>query len=80
MARERIWTKPKDATLIALHRSGLPYAVIANEFGISKNAAAGRISTLIHGGILKARHGKWTKMSDRLDWLLPGLAEYDSGR
>jgi hypothetical protein len=72
MARKRIWTEAKDATLIALHRSGLPYAAIADEFGVSTNAAAGRITTLIRRGILKARQGKWTKVSDRPDWLIFG--------
>jgi hypothetical protein len=80
MARERIWTEAKDAALIARHRGAVPYALIADELGVSTNAAAGRIATLIRRGVLKARHGKWTKAGERPDWSTVALAHRDSGQ
>jgi predicted ArsR family transcriptional regulator len=55
----RVWTPRRDATLIALHRTGLSYAAIASHMGISYNAAAARIAVLIRRGILPAKRGKW---------------------
>jgi transposase len=55
----RVWTPKRDATLIALHRTGLSYAAIASHMGISYNAAAARIAVLIRRGILPAKRGKW---------------------
>ena len=57
--RGRVWTPKRDATLIALHRTGLSYAAIASHMGISYNAAAARIAVLIRRGILPAKRGKW---------------------
>jgi hypothetical protein len=55
----RVWTAKRDATLIALHGTGLSYAAIASHMGISYNAAAARIAVLIRRGILSAKRGKW---------------------
>jgi hypothetical protein len=55
----RVWTPKRDATLIALHRTGLSYAAIASHMGISYNAAAARIAVMIRRGILPAKRGKW---------------------
>jgi transposase len=65
----RVWTAKRDATLIALHRTGLSYAAIASHMGISYNAAAARIAVLIRRGILPAKRGKWAaggRLSDSL--------------
>jgi hypothetical protein len=67
----RIWTTAKDASLISLHGGGHTYAVIAGKLGITTNAAAGRIATLIRLGALKARNGKWTKVADHPEWFIP---------
>jgi predicted ArsR family transcriptional regulator len=69
MPRKRIWTEAKDAELIVFHTSGLSYAAIAGNLGVSTNAAAARITTLIRRDVLKARRGKWTKVGDHSDWL-----------
>jgi transposase len=55
----RVWTPKRDATLIALHGTGLSYAAIASHMGISYNAAAARIAVLIRRGVLPAKRGKW---------------------
>jgi hypothetical protein len=55
----RVWTPKRDATLIALHRTGLSYAAIASHMGVSYNAAAARIAVLIRRGVLPAKRGKW---------------------
>ena len=55
----RVWTRERDETLIALHRTGLGYAEIAAHMGISVNAAAARIAVMIRRGVLTARHGKF---------------------
>ncbi len=55
----RVWTPKRDATLIALHRTGLSYAAIASHMGISYNASAARIAVLIRRGVLPAKRGKW---------------------
>jgi hypothetical protein len=55
----RVWTPKRDATLIALHGTGLSYAAIASHMGISYNAAAARIAVLIRLGLLPAKRGKW---------------------
>ena len=55
----RVWTPKRDATLIALHGTGLSYAAIASHMGISHNAAAARIAVLIRRGVLVAKRGKW---------------------
>jgi len=55
----RVWTPKRDATLIALHRTGLSYAAIASHMGISYNAAAARIAVMIRRGVLPAKRGKW---------------------
>jgi hypothetical protein len=55
----RVWTPKRDATLIALHRTGLSYAAIASHMGISYNAAAARVAVLIRRGVLPAKRGKW---------------------
>jgi hypothetical protein len=55
----RVWTPKRDATLVALHRTGLSYAAIASHMGVSYNAAAARIAVLIRRGILPAKRGKW---------------------
>jgi hypothetical protein len=55
----RVWTPKRDATLIALHGTGLSYAAIASHMGITYNAAAARIAVLIRRGILPAKRGKW---------------------
>ncbi len=55
----RVWTPKRDATLIALHGTGLSYAAIASHMGISYNAAAARIAVLIRRGLLPAKRGKW---------------------
>jgi transposase len=65
----RVWTPKRDATLIALHRTGLSYAAIASHMGISYNAAAARIAVMIRRGVLPAKRGKWAaggKLSDSL--------------
>jgi predicted ArsR family transcriptional regulator len=69
MAPTRKWVEERDARLIALHRASRPYAEIGRELGISTNAAAGRIATLIRRGVLTARQGKWTKVAEHPDWL-----------
>jgi len=55
----RVWTPRRDATLIALHGTGLSYAAIASHMGISYNAAAARIAVLIRRSVLPAKRGKW---------------------
>jgi transposase len=55
----RVWNPKRDATLIALHGTGLSYTAIASHMGISYNAAAARIAVLIRRGILPAKRGKW---------------------
>ena len=55
----RVWTPKRDATLIALHGTGLSYAAIASHMGVTYNAAAARIAVLIRRGILPAKRGKW---------------------
>jgi hypothetical protein len=55
----RVWTPKRDATLVALHGTGLSYAAIASHMGISYNAAAARIAVLIRRGVLPAKRGKW---------------------
>ncbi|MBS0560319.1 MAG: hypothetical protein JSR21_09720 [Proteobacteria bacterium] len=55
----RVWTRERDETLIALHRTGLGYGEIAAHMGISVNAAAARIAVMIRRGILTARRGKF---------------------
>jgi transposase len=57
----RVWTAKRDATLIALHRTGLSYAAIASHMGVSYNAAAARIAVLIRRGVLPAKRGKWAE-------------------
>ena len=57
----RVWTPDRDATLIALHRTGLGYAEIAGHMGLTVNAAAARIAVLIRRGVLPARHGKFAR-------------------
>jgi hypothetical protein len=71
MPRKRIWTEARDVELIVLHGSGLSYAAIAGNLGVSTNAAAARIATLIRRDVLKARRGKWTKVGEHSDWLCP---------
>ncbi len=55
----RVWTPKRDATLVALHRTGLSYTAIASHMGMSYNAAAARIAVLIRRGVLPAKRGKW---------------------
>jgi hypothetical protein len=55
----RVWTPKRDATLVALHGTGLTYGAIASHMGISFNAAAARIALMIRRGILPAKRGKW---------------------
>ena len=71
MPRKRIWIEARDAELIVLHGSGLSYAAIAGNLGVSTNAAAARIATLIRRDLLKARRGKWAKVGEHSDWLCP---------
>lgn len=55
----RVWTPKRDATLIALHGTGLSYSEIASHMGVTYNAAAARIAILIRRGVLPAKRGKW---------------------
>ena len=77
--RERVWSEARDGKLVALHRGGLAYAAIADEVGVSTNAAAARIATLIRQGTLRARSGKWAYTGDRPDWLTVALAQPKGG-
>jgi hypothetical protein len=54
-----VWTPARDATLVALHGTGLSYAAIASHMGISQNAAGSRIAVLIRRGVLPAKRGKY---------------------
>jgi transposase len=70
-ADRRVWTAKRDATLIALHRTGLSYAEIASHTGVSYNAAAARIAVLIRRGVLPAKRGKWAPGGAAEDLLPP---------